>query len=235
VDSAVGGKTAIDTARGKNLIGAFHQPRLVLADIEVLSTLPLRELRAGLAEVVKAAAIEDPDFFGWLESALPAVVEREPEALTYAVVRAVEIKAAVVAADEHETGGRRALLNLGHTFAHAFEAEAGYETAALLHGEAVALGCALAFRFAAGQALCPKPDADRLQALLARAGLPTHLSDLPRRFSAERLMDRMADDKKAEGGALTLILPRRIGEAFTARGVSRPALRQFLISEGAQP
>ena len=211
VDSAVGGKTAIDTARGKNLIGAFHQPRLVLADTDVLSTLSDRELRAGLAEVIKAALIADPDFFQALETALPAILQRESEALAQAVVRAVEIKAAIVAADEHETNGRRALLNLGHTFAHALEVEVGYETAALLHGEAVAVGCALAFRFAVARALCPEPDADRAQALLARAGLPTRLSDLPRSFGADRLIDRMADDKKAEGGALTLILPRRIG------------------------
>lgn len=235
VDSAVGGKTAIDTPRGKNLIGAFHQPRLVLADTDVLATLPLRELRAGLAEVVKAALIEDPDFFDWLEARAGAVLALDPAAVAYAVVRAVEIKAAIVAEDEHETTGRRALLNLGHTFAHAFEAEAGYDSAALLHGEAVALGCALAYRFAVGGGLCPPADAARAETLLARCGLPTSLSRLSQAFAADRLLDRMADDKKAEGGALTLILPRRIGEAFTHRDVDRATLRDFLISEGAQP
>ena len=235
VDSAVGGKAAIDTPRGKNLIGAFHQPRLVLADTEVLATLPGRELRAGLAEVVKAAMIEDAAFFDWLEAHAEAVLVLEPEAVTHAVVRAVEIKAAIVAEDEHETTGRRALLNLGHTFAHAFEAEAGYEASALLHGEAVGLGCALAYRFAAGRGLCPPADSARAEALLARCGLPTHISELAGPFAADRLLERMADDKKSEAGRLTLILPSRIGEAFTARDVSRAELRGFLISEGAQP
>lgn len=235
VDSAVGGKTAIDTPRGKNLVGAFHQPRLVLADTAVLATLPPRELRAGLAEIVKAGLIEDADFVRWLEANVEAVLRLDPEALIHAIVRAVEIKAAVVAADEHETTGRRALLNLGHTFAHAFEAEAGYETAALLHGEAVALGCALAFRFSAEQGLCPPAEAERTTALLARCGLPTYIADLPAPFSAERLLGRMADDKKNAGGALNLILARGVGQAFVARDVSRAAVRDFLISQGAQP
>jgi 3-dehydroquinate synthase len=234
VDSSVGGKTGIDTSRGKNLVGAFHQPRLVLADTALLETLPVRELRAGLAEVIKAALLEDAAFFDRLETDLDALLALEPEPLTRAVTRAVEIKAAIVAEDEHETG-RRALLNLGHTFAHAFEAEAGYGAGALLHGEAVALGCALAFRFSAAQGLCPDPDARRAEALLARAGLPTRLSDLTRSYAADRLLDRMADDKKAEEGHLTFILARRIGEAFVARGVPRPAVRDFLISEGALP
>ncbi|MDP8916396.1 MAG: 3-dehydroquinate synthase, partial [Pseudomonadota bacterium] len=167
VDSSVGGKTAIDTQHGKNLIGAFHQPRLVLADTAVLATLPARELRAGLAEVIKAALIEDADLFAALERDAAAVLALQPGPLAAAVARSVRIKAAIVAEDEHETGGRRALLNLGHTFGHALEAEAGYE--GLLHGEAVALGCALAFRFSAAQGLCDPSDGRRLEALLASA------------------------------------------------------------------
>jgi 3-dehydroquinate synthase len=233
VDSSVGGKTAIDTARGKNLIGAFHQPRLVLADTDVLSTLPLRELRAGLAEVIKAGLIEDSDLFAWLEGNAPAVLALEPDALATAVVRAVEMKARVVAEDEHETTGRRALLNLGHTFGHALEAEAGYD-GALLHGEAVALGCALALRFSAAQGLCPPDDVRRTEALLARSGLPTHLADIAGDFRAARLLDRMADDKKTDAGGLTLILAHGIGRAFIARGVQPNVLRDFLITQGAQ-
>lgn len=235
VDSSVGGKTAIDTPRGKNLIGAFHQPRLVLADLDVLATLPAREMACGYAEVIKYGMLGDAAFFGWLERNTDAVLEREVEALTHAVARSVEMKAEIVAEDEKEQG-RRALLNLGHTFGHALEAETGYGDD-LKHGEAVGAGCAMAFRFSAMLGLCPDIDAARVEQALQAARLPTRLDDLPQgsSFRADRLIAHMGQDKKAEGGALTFILARRIGEAFTARGVDPAPLRDFLISEGALP
>lgn len=232
VDSSVGGKTAIDTARGKNLVGAFHQPKLVLADLDVLSTLPDREMRAGYAEVIKYGLLGDFSFFEWLEANGAAVLAREPQALSRAVARSVEMKAEIVAEDETEQG-RRALLNLGHTFGHALEAETGYGEA-LLHGEAVAAGQALAFRFSAAQGLCSSQDAARAGAALGAAGLPARLSDItPTPFDADRLVAHMAQDKKAEGGRLTFILARALGEAFVAKDVDAGAVRQFLLSEGA--
>ena len=232
VDSSVGGKTAIDTPRGKNLVGAFHQPRLVLADLDVLSTLPDREMRAGYAEVLKYGLLGDAAFFAWLEAHGRAVLAREPEALARAVERSVEMKAEIVIADEREAG-RRALLNLGHTFAHALEAETGYGEA-LLHGEAVGLGSAMAFRYSAAAGLCDAQDAARAVEAVAAAGLPARLSDLgDRRFAADDLLRHMAQDKKAEGGRLTFILARRAGEAFVARDVNPAEMRDFLISEGA--
>ena len=234
VDSSVGGKTAIDTPRGKNLIGAFHQPRLVLADLDVLATLPDREMRAGYAEIIKYGLLGDFAFFEWLEAEAAAVLAREPGALAHAVARSVEMKAEIVAEDEKEAG-RRALLNLGHTFGHALEAEVGFGEA-LLHGEAVALGCAQAFRFSAAQRLAPRQDAERVERAIAAAGLPARLSDLAAGpFAADRLIAHAGQDKKAEGGALTFVLARRIGEAFTARGVDPAALRDFLLAEGATP
>ncbi len=234
VDSSVGGKTAIDTPRGKNLIGAFHQPRLVLADLDVLSTLPDREIRAGYAEVIKYGMLGDFDFFQWLEANAAAVLARDPAALAHAVGRSVEMKAEIVAEDERETG-RRALLNLGHTFGHALETEVGFGDA-LLHGEAVALGCAQAFRFSAEQGLCSRQDARRVERAVAEVGLPARLDQIPGGpFAADRLIAHMAQDKKAESGALTLVLARGIGQAFTAKGVDPGPLRDFLISEGARP
>ncbi|HEY8616493.1 3-dehydroquinate synthase [Phenylobacterium sp.] len=232
VDSSVGGKTAIDTPRGKNLLGAFHQPRLVLADLEVLGALPDREMRAGYAEIVKYGLLGDFAFFEWLEANGRHVLARDPDALTHAVARSVEMKAEIVAEDEKEQG-RRALLNLGHTFGHALESETGYGEA-LLHGEAVAAGMSLAFHFSASQGLCPAQDASRAQAAIAAAGLPTRLADIPGSpFAAERLVRHMAQDKKAEGGRLTFILARAIGEAFVARDVPAYAVRDFLLAEGA--
>ncbi len=234
VDSSVGGKTAIDTPRGKNLIGAFHQPRLVLADLDVLSTLPDRQMRAGYAEVIKYGLLGDFGFFEWLEANGPAVLAREPEALGHAVARSVEMKAQIVGEDERETGGRRALLNLGHTFGHALEAETGFDEA-LLHGEGVALGCALAFRFSASLGLCSAQDAARATAAIATAGLPSRLGGIvggP--FAVDRLMGHMAQDKKAEGGKLTFILVKAIGQAFVARDVDAARVRTFLIEEGAR-
>ena len=230
VDSSVGGKTAIDTPRGKNLVGAFHQPRLVLADLGVLATLPDREMRAGYAEVIKYGMLGDAAFFAWLEANGPDVLKRRPEQLAYAVARSVEMKAEIVAEDEREAG-RRALLNLGHTFGHALEAETGYG-GELLHGEAVAIGCAQAFRFSAAQGLCPPADAARAEAAIAASGLPTRMSSP---FPADRLIRHMAQDKKAEGGALTFVLARTIGDAFVAKGVDPAAVREFLLQEGASP
>jgi 3-dehydroquinate synthase len=232
VDSSVGGKTAIDTPRGKNLVGAFHQPKLVLADLDVLGSLPAREMRAGYAEVIKYGLLGDFGFFEWLEANGAAVLAREPLALTEAVARSVAMKAEIVAEDETEQG-RRALLNLGHTFGHALESETGYG-AALLHGEAVGAGMALAFRFSASQGLCTAQDARRAGAGLAAAGLPTTLSQVPGHpFDAARLVRHMAQDKKAEAGTLTFILARGLGDAFVARDVSAAAITQFLQQEGA--
>ncbi len=232
VDSSVGGKTAIDTPRGKNLIGAFHQPRLVLADLGVLASLPPRELRAGYAEILKYGLLGDLTFFQWLEAHGQAVIDLEPDALTHAVRRSVEMKAQIVAEDEREAG-RRALLNLGHTFGHALESESGYGDA-LLHGEAVAIGMALAFRFSAAQGLCPGQDAGRAQAAIAAVGLPVRLSQLTGHpFDSARLLGHMAQDKKAEGGRLTFILARALGEAFVARDVDAGVISAFLIEDGA--
>ncbi|MDP3659185.1 3-dehydroquinate synthase [Phenylobacterium sp.] len=233
VDSSVGGKTAIDTPRGKNLVGAFHQPRLVLADLDVLATLPERQMRAGYAEVVKYGLLGDFDFFQWLEANAPAVLAREPQALAHAVARSVEMKAEIVAEDETEQG-RRALLNLGHTFGHALEAETGFGEA-LLHGESVAAGQALAFRFSAAQGLCTTQDAHRAEAAIRAAGLPTSMADTRAQpYAVERLLEHMAQDKKAEGGALTFILARGLGQAFVARNVDVNAVREFLKAEGAE-
>ena len=231
VDSSVGGKTAIDTPRGKNLVGAFHQPRLVLADIDVLATLPERQLRSGWAEVLKHGLICDADFFDWLAGEGAGGAAGDPEALHRAVVRSVEIKSAIVGEDEKEAG-RRALLNLGHTFGHAIEAELDFDEQVLAHGEAVALGCAMAFRYSAAQGLCKAGDAARVEAVLVGAGLPTRLSHAGK-FTAQALLDRMAGDKKVEGGALTLILARAIGDIFADKTVDAGRLLAFLKSEGA--
>jgi len=232
VDSSVGGKTAIDTPRGKNLVGAFHQPKLVLADLGVLSTLSEREMRAGYAEVIKYGLLGDLAFFEWLEANAAAVLAREPAALAHAVARSIEMKAEIVAEDEREQG-RRALLNLGHTFGHALESETGYGDA-LLHGEAVGAGMALAFRFSAAQGLITGQDAQRATRAIAASGLPTTLAEVPGHpFDAARLVAHMGQDKKAEGGRLTFILARALGDAFVAKDVDARAVRDFLLSEGA--
>ncbi len=231
VDSSVGGKTAIDTPRGKNLVGAFHQPRLVLADIDVLATLPARQLRSGWAEVLKHSLICDAAFFDWLAGEGAVGAGGDPAALERAVVRSVEIKSGIVGEDEKEAG-RRALLNLGHTFGHAIEAELGFEEAALAHGEAVALGCVLAFQYSARLGLCPAVEVARVEAVIAAAGLPTRLAQ-GGAFEAEALIVRMAGDKKAEAGDVTLVLARGIGDAFVQRAVDRPDLLAFLREAGA--
>ena len=232
VDSSVGGKTAIDTPRGKNLIGAFHQPRLVLADLDILATLPAREMACGYAEIIKYGLLGDFAFFEWLEANVKAVLERDTAALVKAVGRSVEMKAEIVAEDEKEAG-RRALLNLGHTFGHAVEAEMGFGDG-LKHGEAVGLGMAQAFRFSVRQGLCSTQDAVRAEAAIKAAGLPTRLGDIrPAPFDADALVAHCGQDKKAQGGTLTFVLVRAIGDAFVAKDVDREALRAFLVEEGS--
>ena len=231
VDASVGGKTGFNHPHGKNLVGAFHQPRLVLADIDVLATLPERQVRSGWAEVLKHGLICDAPFFDWLAGEGAAGAKGDPAALERAVIRSVEIKSAVVGEDEKEAG-RRALLNLGHTFGHAVETEVGFDEGALAHGEAVALGCCMAFRYSAREGLCSADDVARVETVVAAAGLPTRLEQAGS-FAADRLLALMAGDKKAEGGALTLILARGIGQAFVAKGVDAAKVRAFLIEEGA--
>ena len=230
VDSSIGGKTGINTPRGKNLVGAFHQPRLVLADIDALATLPRRQLLAGYAEVVKYGLIGDAAFFAWLEGHGADLIEGDPAARRHAVVTACAAKAAVVAADEREAGAR-ALLNLGHTFGHALEAECGYSDE-LLHGEAVAIGMVMAFDLSARLGLCPLEDAARVSRHLAAVGLPTALAALGGRvWDAGRLIDHMLGDKKARDGTVGFVLVRGIGRAFVARDVELADVRGLL--EGA--
>ena len=216
VDAAIGGKTGINTTLGKNLVGTFHQPRLVLCDIAVLQTLPEREFRAGYAEVVKYGLLGDVAFFSWLEDNGARVLAGEEAARGYAVLTSARAKAEIVAGDERESG-RRALLNLGHTFGHALEAESGYG-AALVHGEAVAAGLCLAFALSERLGLCPADDALRVRRHLAAAGLPTGLPG--GRWEPERLLARMHQDKKVRGEALTFVLVRGIGRGFVSRDVS---------------
>jgi len=227
VDSSVGGKTAIDVPAGKNLVGAFHQPALVMIDPSLLDTLDRREVRAGYAEIVKYALIEDAGLFEWLEREGVTVIEGSDEARLRAIAAAVAGKARIVAEDERETSGRRALLNLGHTFGHALEAETGY-SASLLHGEAVALGCVLAFAFSAARCLCPSEEAARVRDHFAQVGLPTTLASLGLRKSGERLSGHMRHDKKAEGGRTAFILARGIGQAFVDRQVALEEVAAFL-------
>jgi 3-dehydroquinate synthase len=227
VDSSVGGKTGINTPQGKNLIGTFHQPSLVLADTDALSTLPAREMRAGYAEVAKYGLLGDASFFGWLEGNWRAVFGNDVGALTHAIETSVKAKAAIVARDEHETGDR-ALLNLGHTFGHALEAFAGYSDR-LLHGEGVAIGMCLAFRLSEEMGLVAPGTAARVERHLAAVGLPTHIRDIPgERPDAERLLALMAQDKKVRQGRLTFILARAIGEAFLTQDVDTERVRALL-------
>jgi len=221
VDSSIGGKTAINHPRGKNMIGAFHQPVLVLADTDTLRTLPERELRAGLAEVIKYGLIRDPSFFDWLEANIDALLARDAAALAHAILRSCEIKATIVAEDERETGVR-ALLNLGHTFGHAIEAALGYGK--WLHGEAVAAGMICAARLSQERGQMTALDVDRSTRLLQRTGLPV---DLPA-IAPKRMLDLMEVDKKNEGGRLRLVLMRGIGDAHVEADVTRPDLLSFL-------
>ena len=227
VDSSVGGKTGINTRHGKNLVGAFHQPALVLADIDLLATLPPRDLRAGYGEVVKYGLLGDAAFFDWLETNGPALARGDAAALGHAVRRSVEMKAAIVARDETEEGDR-ALLNLGHTFGHALEAATGYSDR-LLHGEGVAVGCALAFDLSARLGLCAQETPSRVRAHLGEMGLVTDLGDIPGTLpDADGLLALMAQDKKVRDGRLRFILARAIGDSFVATDVDPAEVRRLL-------
>ena len=230
VDSSVGGKTGINSPHGKNLVGAFHQPSLVLADTALLDTLPLREMRAGYAEVVKYGLIGDAAFFDWCEANWQGVFEGRSQR-DEAVAASCRAKAAVVVRDEREEGDR-ALLNLGHTFGHALERITAYDSARLVHGEGVAIGLNLAFRFSTFLGLCSGQDATRVERHLASVGLPTHLQDVPGGYGdVDSLLDAMAQDKKVKAGALTFILARGIGQSFVAPGIAVDSVRAFLESE----
>ncbi|HYD15783.1 MAG TPA: 3-dehydroquinate synthase [Hyphomicrobium sp.] len=230
VDSSVGGKTGINTPQGKNLIGVFHQPSLVIADTDVLKTLVPREMRAGYAEVAKYGLLGDAGFFGWLEQAWDGIFSYDQETLVTAIETSVKAKAAIVARDEHETGDR-ALLNLGHTFGHALEAWTGYSDR-LLHGEGVAIGMCLAFRFSESLNLCPAGTAERVSRHLAAVGLPTRISDIPGgKADAAELVRLMGQDKKVRDGRLTFILVRNIGEAFISRDIDEATVQGFLERE----
>ncbi|MBL8544993.1 MAG: 3-dehydroquinate synthase [Hyphomonadaceae bacterium] len=230
VDSSVGGKTAIDTPEGKNLIGLIHQPKLVIADLDVLATLDDRQMRAGYAEIVKAALIGDAEFFNWCEAHAAKLLLGDFEALQFAIATAISFKARIVEADETEQGVR-ALLNLGHTFAHALEAHSAYD-GALMHGEAVAAGTSLAFQLSAQLGLCAEDDAARVRAHLDRAGFVTDLRKLPGApYDATKLTALMAADKKNKAGLLTLILARGIGRAFIDRDAPVDVVLELLQQE----
>jgi 3-dehydroquinate synthase len=232
VDSAVGGKTAIDSSHGKNLVGAFHQPVLVVADTALLDTLPARQFRAGYAEVAKYGLIGDAAFFAWLETNWPDVFAGGP-AREHAIAVSCRMKAAIVGRDERETG-ERALLNLGHTFGHALEAAAGFSDR-LLHGEAIALGTALAFAFSARRGLLPVAEAERVERHLAAVGLPVRVSAVAGGVpDADRLMELIAQDKKVRRGKLTFILARGIGASFIAHDVDAAEVRDFLVQQLAE-
>jgi 3-dehydroquinate synthase len=230
VDSSVGGKTAINSRSGKNLVGAFHQPAFVLIDPDTLDTLPPRQLAAGYAEVAKYGLIDDAAFFAWCEANGAPLIAGDPQARTHAIATSVAAKARIVAEDERETTGRRALLNLGHTFGHALEAETGFSDR-LLHGEGVACGMALAFRFSAAQGLCPDTDAQRVTDHLAAVGLPTTLAAAGVDADGATLVAHMLHDKKMTGGRLPFLLARGIGETFVAKDVDLAAVAAFLDAE----
>jgi 3-dehydroquinate synthase len=224
VDSSVGGKTGVNLPAGKNLVGAFHQPRAVFIDTSTLATLPEREFLAGLAEVLKYGAIGDPAFFSWLEANVEPLLARELDALDTAIATSCRHKAGVVARDERELG-ERALLNFGHTFGHAIEVEAGY--GAILHGEAVSIGMLLAAQLSSRLGLADAADASRLEALLLRFGLPTRI---PAGHDASRLLERMRLDKKSVSGKLRLILWRGIGKAEVVAGVDESLIAEVLVT-----
>jgi 3-dehydroquinate synthase len=235
VDSSIGGKTAINTPQGKNLVGSFHQPSLVLADTQALATLPAREFRAGYVEAAKYALLGDAAYFAWLERNQAAIFAGDPAALCHAIASAVAGKARIVAGDERETS-ERMLLNLGHTFGHALEAWAGFSDR-LLHGEAIAIGICLAFRLSAELGLAANDCVARVEAHFSGLGLPTAVADIAGepRPDVEALLRLMGQDKKVADGRITLILVRRIGEAFASRDVPDDALRSFLSRQAAMP
>lgn len=229
-DSAVGGKTAIDAFGEKNLIGTFHQPSLVVADPSLLDTLDERQLRAGYAEVVKYGLIDDPAFFAWCEANGRGMLAGHPDLRRQAIVTSIQSKVRIISGDIEDRSGKRALLNLGHSFGHAIEAETGLGT--MLHGEAVALGLALAFRFSAEMGMCPKSDADRVTAHLAAVGLPIRMAEAGLAGHAGGLVKRMAGDKKNIGGGLALILARGIGKAYFEANADPRRLADFLDRAG---
>ena len=227
VDSSVGGKTAINTGAGKNLVGAFHQPSLVMADTSALASLPEREMRAGYAEVLKYGILGDRSFFDWLETGVADILAHESGALQEAVSRSVAAKARIVSADERETGGQRAILNLGHTFGHALEAATGFSER-LLHGEGVALGMVLAARYSARRGHLTVDDAERIADAVSTAGLASEIASLGLACDGQRLAAHMLHDKKMEAGTLTFVLLRQIGEAYLARDVEMADIAAFL-------
>lgn len=227
VDSSVGGKTAINTTAGKNLVGTFHQPKFVLIDPQVLGTLPPREMRAGYAEVVKYGLIDDAPFFDWCEANGQAVLAQDCASLEHAIVTSVAAKARIVGEDERETKDRRALLNLGHTFGHALEVDTGFGER-LLHGEAVGVGMVLALRYSARRGLCETRDADRVAAHLAACAMPVTLADAGVTADGNALVDHMRHDKKMSGGTLPFLLLRGIGSTFVAHDVELDDVAQFL-------
>ena len=230
VDSSVGGKTAINARAGKNLVGVFHQPSLVLADLATLATLPPREMRAGYAEVIKYGILGDADFFAWCESEGAKVLAGDVSAQEYAVTESVRAKASIVAEDEREITGARALLNLGHTFGHALEAETGFSDK-LLHGEAVALGMVLAARYSARRGHIADADAERVTTAIDAAGLPSEIAALGMDADGAKLAAHMLHDKKMDAGTLPFVLLRAIGEAFLDRAVSLQDIAAFLDEE----
>lgn len=234
VDSGAGGKTGINSRHGKNLIGAFHQPRLVLIDPSVLDQLPSRELRAGYAELVKHAFIADAPLFAWLEQNLAGFMAGDLAVRAEAIARSVAVKVRIVGEDERETGDRRALLNFGHTFGHAFELLTGYGSA-LLHGEAVAIGMADAFALSLRRGTCDGQDAGRAVAHLRQAGLPVRLADLGLDLAPGAIREAMARDKKAVSDQLTFILSGGIGRATVDRAVPGPLLDEVLAEGWARP
>lgn len=232
VDSSVGGKVAVDTAAGKNMAGTFHQPRLVLIDPDCLATLPTREMRAGYAEIVKYGLIGDADFYAWCEINAHRILARESDALARAITTCVTAKTRIVESDERDTGGRRALLNFGHSFAHAFEALAGYD-GSLLHGEAVAAGMTLAFAYSERIGLCDPATAARVVTHLGDAGLPPGLPSTIGDADGAAIVDIISRDKKTEGAGLTLVLAEGIGRAVLRSGIDPSDVADFLDSTNA--
>ncbi len=224
-DSAIGGKTAIDAAGQKNLVGSFHHPLLVVSDPGLLDSLDARQLRSGYAEVVKYGLIDDPDFFAWCEANGESLLAGDDAARLAAIDHCVRAKARFVAADPDDTSGTRALLNFGHTFGHAIEAVAGHQ---VTHGEAVAIGMSMAFAFSVELEICPVEDADRVRALLTASGLPTRLHDFGLGASGAAIQTAMLSDKKVNRQGLTLILAERIGKAFVAAAIDADRLSRFL-------
>jgi 3-dehydroquinate synthase len=230
VDSSVGGKTAINTAAGKNLVGAFHQPTLVLIDPSVLATLPARDMRSGYAEIVKYGLINDFAFFEWCEKNATALLAGDREAQIYAIEKSVRTKAAIVAADERETLDMRALLNLGHTFGHALEAETGF-SGKLTHGEGVALGIVLAHRFSARLGYCTRQEAERVAMHIRSVGLPSELREIGIQTTGETLVAHMLHDKKKTAETLPFILSQQLGQAYVDKGVHLSDVIAFLDEE----